>query len=97
MDENKTVTQMTDEELDERITALDALRKTKLVADLWAGTAAADLSDSIAALPADLGEMVAVLCAQAYDATDDRVTMTLWQWGAIRLCERLQELGDLAD
>lgn len=92
MEEIKKAAQMSDGELDERIAALEALRQSELIADMWRGTACADLSDCIAELPADLGEIVSAMVQQASDETEDRLTSLLWRWGAIRLCERLNEL-----
>lgn len=92
MEEIKKAAQMSDGELGERIAALEALRQSELIADMWRGTACADLSDCIAELPADLGEIVSAMVQQASDETEDRLTSLLWRWGAIRLCERLNEL-----
>ena len=92
MDEIKKAAQMSDCELDEHIQALEALRQSELIADMWRGTACADLSDCIAELPADLGEIVSAMVQQAADETEDRLTSLLWRWGAIRLCERLSEI-----
>ena len=98
MDETiKKAAQLSDHELEENIQALEALRQSELIADMWRGTACADLSDCIAELPADLGELVAAMVQQAADETEDRLTSLLWRWGAIRLCERLSEIFNESD
>lgn len=71
---------------------MDETKKAAQLSDMWRGTACADLSDCIAALPADLGEIVSAIVQQAAGETEDRLTSMLWCWGAIRLCERLSEI-----
>ena len=40
---------------------MDETKKAAQLSDMWRGTACADLSDCIAALPADLGEIVSAI------------------------------------